>query len=266
MNIIKLDVEVKANGIKDTIPLRNKVAQAFHPNIPIGDIAAGSERLWGMSGTNMQAIYLQSALIVSFVKSANKVFLFDNNQSQEATQLSIEVLILSSGRDVNLALNEVIQYMREVFQQEKCTLNVLKNNAVYLYPFNCADNDAYSATYKIKAYYAETKPIINISGIDKISIFIAAMGLLGSLIIAFYSNLSNEVKGYAINVLHTSSLFIGIHVLRAVAEYCKNKNNKNKLEITIVDLSNIAEPNYRFTNMVFLDPSTLHNPKIGGNS
>jgi hypothetical protein len=154
MNVFQFFIEART---KKTVAVKEQFIKDFknnssHPTKYIEDI----KNKWNSKKAYLKIIFDISYLVVGGSREGVDYHIFDMNliESGCKDKIKLDVIVISE-IDIDDSINVVIKDIKGIFKNGK--IKILKNNFIYLYPYNNDTGDIYATSHKIKAGFANMK-------------------------------------------------------------------------------------------------------------
>ena len=154
MNIIKIFIEIERK--RGNEPIKFQIIEDFKRN------SSNPERYinecqskWESQKNNLKSLYSVTDLVVSQNRESVNYYIFDPSQvgSSDAIRKTFEVLIVADVDNIDYSFNLVISDIKKNLKNKK--VRILKENNVFLYPYNTSEYDIYTPTRIIKASFRQ---------------------------------------------------------------------------------------------------------------
>ena len=227
----------KTKNIKDTF-IKKYVDNSSNPQKFIDK----SKDNWNEQKSILRSLFVDDDLVVTGTRQGVNYYIFDTNQTDWGSKnnITFEILVISN-IEIDDSINIIIKDIKEIFNEGKKIrkngkIKVLKNNKLYIFPFNVASGDIYDPTHKIQAGFEKRK----LSLWEKIRILLFSglafvTGSLGFLNIGS----SQDIIIYT-SIFASVLVFILSELLIKILPYIDTK-----LHVTIDNLSDFIQPNIR---------------------
>ena len=251
MNICQFFIEAhtkKSSKIKDLF-IRDFVKNSSNQRTFISDC----ENIWRNIGTNLQSLYNVSNIVIAGSRQGVEYYIFDTNQTESGSKDKITFdIVVKSEIEIDESINIAIKDIKNIFKNGK--IKTLKNNRIYLYPYNISRDDIYDPTHKIRAEFKIKKLTIS----EKIRIFIFSVitFFTGSLILINLDKIGE--RPIEISVFGSTIVFLISEILIKLLPRLSWK-----LHVSISNLSDFIQPNP--LQVPFEEEQNLINPPEGDN-
>jgi len=245
MNVIHFFIEIgqKAKfGDSENSPIKDGVITDFkNDSSDAENYLQNAKANWNQLEPNLKTLYRDQDIVAWQNKEGIDYYLFNSSQSSNTSRdaATFELLILSNKENINRSVYVVIGGIRAILKNKK--LKVLKDNFLFLFPYDESKSDIYGSSHKIKVEFKRKR--LNNGEMGRLIVVLFVSVILSTL--HGLGNVNVNLIPIFVSVYASGYLFFISELTLKFSSSIKIPFMKEKFQISIEDLSDCIRPHSR---------------------